>query len=164
MSASRRRCARPVAALLLPVYLGACFRYAPGSLDPPPATRSEVKLRLVSPINVPLGDQTLYDVRIIEGIVARSTTDSVDVFARWLYPGVGRKYDAQGATFTLARGNIASLDEYRFSTKLTLVAAAVAGAVVVGFLQAIRLAQGGEGPPSSGGGNQASVRGAGISF
>jgi hypothetical protein len=163
MSEFQRRLARPAAAILLPAYTAACFQYAPGRLEPPPAPRSEVKVYLSSPINVPLGELTLYDVRSIEGILSRSTPDSLQVFAKWLYPGLGRKYDAQGATFTLPRGEIASLDEYRFSTKLTVLAAAITGAVIVGFWQAIRLAKAGQGPPPSDG-NQASVRGFGISF
>lgn len=155
--------AGPAAAILLPAYTAACFQYAPGRLDPPPAPRSEVKVRLSSPINVPLGELTLYDVRAIEGILSRSTPDSLQVFAKWLYPALGRKYDAQGATFMLPRGGIASLEEYRFSAKLTAVAAAITGAVIVGFWQAIRLARAGEGPPPTDG-SQASVRGFGVSF
>lgn len=163
MSEFRRRLAVPAAAIVLPVYTAACFQYASGRLDPPPAPRSEIKVYLAQPMNVPLGELTLYDVRSIEGILSRSTPDSLQVFARWLYPGLGRKYDAQGATFTLPRGGVARLEEYRFSAKLTALAAAIAGAVIVGFWQAIRLAQAGEGPPPSDG-SQASVRGFGMAF
>jgi len=158
MSDLRRHTLAPVGAILLPVYLAGCFQYVPGTLEPLPAPRSDVRVHLASPMDVPLGEATLRDVAVVEGIVAQSGGDSLGVFAKWLYPRLGRKYDALGATFNFSRGGISQVDQYRFSVKRTTLAVAIAGAVVVGFLEAVRLAQAGEGPPSDGG-IPASVRG-----
>jgi hypothetical protein len=144
MSVYRSAVLGPVAAVLLPAYLSACFHYVPGRTDPLPGPRTEVQVHLTSPINVPLGEVTLNEVNRVEGIVAASEGDSLSLYAKWLYPQVGSKYDALGATFQFSRSNIARLDEYRFSGKLTLGAALIAGAVVVGFLEAIRLAVAGD--------------------
>jgi hypothetical protein len=117
-----------------------------------------VRVHLASPINVPLGEVTLFDVRQVEGIVAQSGGDSLQVFGKWLYPGVGRKYDALGAAFSFSRGDISHVERYRFSGTRTVLAAVVAGAIVVGFLEAIRIAGSGE-PPGGNGTPGASVRG-----
>jgi hypothetical protein len=124
-----------------------------------PGPQSEVRVGLSSPISVPLGEVTLHDVTSVEGVVAQSGADSLSVFAKWLYPQIGIKYDAEGATFQFPRSNIARLERYRFSTPMTLGAGVIAGAVVVAFLEAIHLAVGGQ--STNGGGNQqqASVRG-----
>jgi hypothetical protein len=159
MSALRRKVMTPAAALLLPAYLSACFHYVPASTDPLPGPQSDVRVGLTSPIDVPLGEVTLHDVTTVEGVVARSGTDSLSVFARWLYPQLGTKYDALGATFDFPKSSIARVEAYRLSPKLTVGAGLIAGAVLMAFLEAIHLAVGGQ---DSNGGQpqpQASVRG-----
>lgn len=155
----RRTIAAPAAALLLPAYLSACFHYVSGATDPLPGPQSEVRVGLTAPISVPLGEVTLHDVTTVEGVVAQSGADSLSVFAKWLYPQVGIKYDALGATFQFPKSNIARLEQYRFSTPMTLGAGLVAGAVVVAFLEAVHLAVGGQGSGNGQPPPQASVRG-----
>ncbi len=150
LSVVRSRMLAPAAAALLPAYVSACFRYVPSARDQLPGPRTEVQVRLAEPMRIPLGEVTLEDVTKIEGIVAESNGDSLGLWAKWLYPRVGRKYDALGATFYLARKNIAGVDEYRLSPQRTLLGAVIAGAIVAGFLYATGLAKvGGSGgqPP-----------------
>jgi len=155
----RRTLAAPAAAVLLPAYLSACFHYVAGTTDPLPGPESEVRVGLASPISVPLGEVTLHDVTTVEGVVAQRGADSLSVFAKWLYPQIGTKYDAEGATFQFSKGEIARLEQYRFSTKMTLGAGLVAGAVVVAFLEAVHLAVGGQSSSNGQPQPQASVRG-----
>lgn len=161
-SVVRRSVLAPAAALLLPAYLSACFRYVPAGVEPLPNPRTEVKVHLATPIQVPLGEVTLREVTTIEGIVSDATGDTLGVFANWLYPRVGTKYDAMGATFRVGKQDILSVDQYRFSPPRTAIAVAVTGALLVSFLYAIGLAQfggsTGDKPPD----NQ-SVRGGGLS-
>ena len=161
MSAFRRWLVAPGAGLLLPAYLSACFRYAPASVEPLPGQRSEVRVHLTDPLRVPMGEVTLEEVTSIEGIVAEATDDTLNLWAKWLYPRAGRKYDAMGTTFQVSKGSIARLDRYRFSPQLTAGAVLVTGVVLVGFLYAIGVAKfggtAGDIPPE----NQ-SVRGWGV--
>jgi len=160
-SVFRRTVLAPGAALLLPAYLSACFHYVPAAVEPLPGPRTEVRVHLAQPLRVPLGEFTLEDVATIEGIVAETTGDTLGVWAKWLYPRLGTRYDALGATFHVSRGSISRLDQYRFSTTWTAVTLGVAGAVVVGFFALIGLATAGE----TGAGNipeTTSVRGWGI--
>lgn len=141
----RHKLLAPVAALLLPAYLSACFQYRATGVEPLPGPRTEVKVHLAAPIQVPLGEVTLRDVTTIEGIASGASDDTLGVFAKWLYPQVGNKYDALGATFRVAAGNIAEVEQYRFSPQRTIVAVAITGAAIVGFLYAIGLAKFGGG-------------------
>ena len=151
MSALRRTVVAPGAAVLLPAYLAGCFQYVPAGAELLPGPRAEVQVHLTTPIQVPMGEFTLEQVTRIEGVVARSVDDTLDLWAKWLYPRYGPKYDALGATFQVSKGSIARLDQYRFSPKRTALVLAVTGAVIVSFLQAVRLARaddgGGTEPP-----------------
>ena len=161
LSGLRRTVLAPVAAVLLPVYLSACFQYRRADIEPLPGPRTEVKVHLTAPIQVPLGEVTLHDVTAIEGIASDANADTLGLYAKWLYPQVGNKFDALGATFRVAKGSISEVERYRFSPQRTVLAIAVAGAVVVGFLYAIGLAKiggSGGGPPE----DNFSVSGGGL--
>ncbi len=161
LSGFRKTVLAPGAALLLPAYASACFQYKAAGVEPLPGPRTEVKVHLAAPIEVPLGEVTLREVTAIEGIASDASADTLGVYAKWLYPRVGSKYDALGATFRVAKESISQVEQYRFSPQRTVLAIGVAGAVVVGFLYAIGLAKfggtTGEVPPE----NQ-SVRGWGL--
>jgi hypothetical protein len=146
MSVIRRSVLAPGAALLLPAYLSGCFHYVPGSVEPLPGPRTEVQVHLTQPLRVPLGEVTLEEVTAIEGVVSDASSDTLGVYAKWLYPRVGRKYDALGATFRVAAGSISQVEQWRFSPQRTALVAVIAGAVVYGFLQGVRLAKSADTP------------------
>ena len=147
MSGLRRNVLGPAAALLLPAYLSACFQYKPAGVEPLPGPRTEVRVHLAPPIQVPLGEVTLHDVTTIEGIASDASNDTLGVYAKWLYPRVGSKYDALGATFRVPKGRITQVEQYRFSPQRTFLAVAVTGGAIMGFLYAVGLARFGGGAP-----------------
>jgi len=125
-----RRCSAPVAGALL---VCGCFHYVPASYPPPPRPNSEVRIELATPRDIPMGEFTLNEVTVIEGVVAEGTSDTLALWARWIRPRVGRKYDAAGATFYLPRREIARVDGWQLAPKLTaaVVGIAVASATLI---------------------------------
>lgn len=146
-----RRACRPVAALLL--FTG-CFHYVPAEVTQLPKPETEVRVTLTDPLDIPMGEFTLHDVTRIEGIVAETNGDTLGLVARWLYPQVGRKYDALFGSYNIPVAGIGQLEEWRFSGKRTAifvgVSAALAMVVVASVWRVIRGEEpGGEPPPVS---------------
>ncbi|HWP39168.1 MAG TPA: hypothetical protein VNL18_16590 [Gemmatimonadales bacterium] len=146
-----RRIARPVAASLL---VTGCFQYVPASYPPPPKPRSEVRLEFASPRDIPMGEFTLNEVTVLEGIVAEATEDTLGLWARWIRSKLGQKYDAQGATFYVPRSDVGRLDSYRFSGKRTFWLTAGLVAATTAAILAVRKTVAGGGGPGTGGDNQ----------
>jgi hypothetical protein len=96
-----------------------------------------------------MGEFTLNGVTVIEGMVAEATEDTLALWARWIRPRIGRKYDAMSATFSLPRGEISHVDDWRFSAKRTLVVTGVSVAVASALIAAVRKAIAGNPPGPS---------------
>jgi hypothetical protein len=142
MSGSRRPLA-PVAALVLPAYLSACFRYVPEAPVPLPAANTEVRVTLAEPIDISMGEFTLNQVTRIEGTVAEADGDTLSLVAKWLYPQVGRKYDALYGSYAIPAAGIQQLETWRFSGKRTvLFTVAAVGLTAFVLSQVWRVVQG----------------------
>jgi hypothetical protein len=142
-----RLIARPVAASLM---VTGCFQYVPASYPPAPKPRSEVRVELASPRDIPMGEFTLNEVTVLEGIVAEATEDTLGLWARWIRSKLGQKYDAQGATFYVPRTDVGRLDSWSFSGKRTLwLSAALVVATTATILAVRKTVAGGPGgsPP-----------------
>ncbi|HEX9580361.1 MAG TPA: hypothetical protein VF970_04575 [Gemmatimonadales bacterium] len=142
-----RQLSRPVAAGLL---VTGCFQYVPGSYPPAPKPNSEVRVELASPRDIPMGEFTLNEVTVIEGTVAEATEDTLGIWARWIRPRLGRKYDAAGATFYIPRSEIASMDGWRLAPRRTVLAIGVgvaAGALLLGVIGLVGASGTGPGDP-----------------
>ncbi|HEX9581770.1 MAG TPA: hypothetical protein VF970_11755 [Gemmatimonadales bacterium] len=122
---------RPVAAGLL---VTGCFQYVPGSYPPAPKPNAEVRVELTGPRDIPMGEFTLNEVTVIEGTVAEATEDTLGIWARWLRPRVGRKYDAAGATFYIPRSDIARVDGWQLAPGRTVLAIGIGAAAGTLFL------------------------------
>ncbi|MBI2404370.1 MAG: hypothetical protein HYV20_16855, partial [Gemmatimonadetes bacterium] len=113
----------PVAALLVT----GCFHYVPAAPGALPKPDTEVRVTFAQPIDIPMGEFTLNEVTRIEGVVAQADRDTLGLVARWLYPRVGRKYDAMFGSYNIPRGEIQQLEEWRFWGKRTAIFAGVTG-------------------------------------
>ncbi len=144
VSGFRRRIA-PVAAVLLPAYLAACFHYVPVDAGWMPHLGTNVRATLSNPRPFDFGTLTVNDVRRVEGTVVETYPDSLGLWVTWLYPLVGEKYDANRSQFYLQRTGIAQLEQWRVSSKDTAVLLGVAAGVMVGLLAVVKFAGGGDG-------------------
>lgn len=153
-----RTVAAPVAAVVAPVYLAGCFHYVPVDASLAPATGTDVRATLSSPVPFNLGALTVNDVRQLEGTVVETSPDSLGVWVKWLYPPVGEKVDANRAEFYVRRGNLAQLEEWRMSRRGTVVAVGVTAGVIAGMLALVSYAVGHTGGGSNGGGGPIQAR------
>jgi len=155
MSDVRRRALAPAAALLLPAYLAACFQYVPAALPPLPKPSTQVRVTLAEPMNISMGEFTLHDVTRIEGLVAAANGDTLGLVAKWLYPRVGRKYDALYGSYDVPLAEVQQLEAWRFAPKRTAVFLGVTAVATVVILHTVwRVVSGGrlgevEPPPAS---------------
>lgn len=141
-----KRVMRPVAAVLL---LTGCFHYVPAEVTSLPSPRTEVRITLSQPIDIPMGEFTLNEVTRIEGVVAEANGDTLDLVARWLYPRVGRKWDAMFGSYGVPITQIQQLEEWRLSPRTTAIVLGVSAAVLAVLFGAVRRATSGGGiePP-----------------
>ena len=142
-----RRVSRPVAAVLL---LTGCFQYVPAEVTPLPKPETEVRVTLTDPLDIPMGEFTLHDVTRIEGITAQAEGDTLGMVAKWLYPQVGRKYDALFGAYNIPLAGIQQLEEWRFSGRRTAIFLGTSAVLTGLFLHAAwRVIRGGrpEGEP-----------------
>jgi hypothetical protein len=84
-----------------------------------------------------MGEFTLHDVTTIEGIVAESNGDTLGMVARWLYPQMGRKYDALFASYNIPVAGIEQLEEWRFSGKRTAILLGTGAVLTTLFLRSV---------------------------
>jgi hypothetical protein len=84
-----------------------------------------------------MGDFTLNGVTRIEGVVAEADTDTLGMVARWLYPRVGRKFDAMYGSYHVPLADIERLEEWRFAGKRTVLAVGVGAVVTALVLNAV---------------------------
>jgi len=153
MSAFRRTALGPVAGVLLPVYLSACFHYVPESAEWRPAPGINIRATFERPEPFNMGTVTVNDVTRLEGTVVDTAADSLGVWVKWLYPMVGEKYDANSAQFYVRRSNISQWERWRVSGRNTALLVAVSAGFVVGMLSLVAWAVGksseldGNGPP-----------------
>lgn len=134
MSVLHRTVLAPAATLLLPAYLSACFHYVPvdSGFTPPPGTN--VRATLAEPMPFNMGTLTVNDVTSVEGLVVEAFQDSLGVWAKWLRPKVGARFDANSAQFYLSRGSIAQLEQWRVSGKRTVILGVASAGLVAGLL------------------------------
>lgn len=133
---------RPIAAMLM---LTGCFHYVPAAVEPPPRAQTEVRVTLAQSIDIPMGEFTLNEVTRIEGIVAAADGDTLGLVARWLYPRVGRKYDAMYGSYGIPVTQIQQLEEWRLSARTTAIVLGVSAAVLAVLFGAVRRATSGGG-------------------
>ncbi len=137
-----RRAIAPIAAIMLPVYLSACFHYVAveaGSL-PPPGT--SIRAGLSSPQAFDLGTETINDVQSVEGTVVETYPDSLGIWVTWLHPKIGERFDANRVEFHLRRGDITRLEQWRVSGKQTALLGVVSVGALAGLLQLVSWAIG----------------------
>jgi len=150
-----RRIMVPAAAWLLPAYLSACFHYVPAETLPLPERNTDVRLTLAEPLDITMGEFTLNDVTRIEGTVDIADGDTLGLVARWLYPRLGRKYDALYGSYTIPVSEIEQLERWRFDTKRTVLFLGASAAITTFVLHAVwRVVRGGgpgevDPPPAS---------------
>lgn len=125
-----RELSAPVAGVLL---VTGCFHYVPSEIPPAPKAATEVRVTLATPIDIPMGDFTLNEVSMIEGIVSEVNGDTLGLVAKWLYPRMGRKWDALYGSYDVPFGEIQQLEEWRLAPRRTLLftVGAVAGATLL---------------------------------
>ena len=135
----------PAAALLLPACLSACFQYVPAATLPLPERNSDVRLTLVQPLDITMGEFTLNDVTRIEGTVDTADGDTLGLVAKWLYPRVGRKYDAMYGSYAFPVAGIEQLERWRFSARRTVLFVGVTAALTTLVLDQVwRVVRGGQ--------------------
>ncbi len=141
VSGLRRRIA-PVAAVLLPAYLAACFHYVPVDAGWMPPPGANIRAGLSTPQAFNLGTETINDVQSVEGTVVETYPDSLGLWVRWLHPKVGERFDANLVEFSLPRGSITQLEYWRVSGRQTAVLGVVTVGAVVGLLRLVSWAVG----------------------
>jgi hypothetical protein len=149
LSVFRRKIGAPVVAVVAPVYLAGCFHYVPVDASLTPAAGTDIRATLSTPQPFNLGALTVNSVESVEGTLVGASPDSLGVWVKWLYPAVGEKVDANRVQFYLQRGNLTRLEEWRVSSKATVVAVAATVGVVGAMLGLVSLARNNSGGSGS---------------
>jgi len=150
---------RPVRAtalcLLLSLTVCACYQYFPvDAVAPLPEPRTDVRIRLTTPVSLEAGSQTLHHVSSVEGDVYKCSGDTLAVFSRWLRTSYGFRQPMDGAVFYFDRSQFARLEKRRFvPIKTAIAVAAVGTGILLVWDWAIGLGGGGESSGPSGNGN-----------
>jgi len=132
-----RRIMAPAAAWLLAAYLSACFHYVPAETLPLPERNTDVRLTLAEPLDITMGEFTLNDVTRIEGTVDLADGDTLGLVAKWLYPRLGRKYDALYGSYTIPVSGIEQLERWRFDTRRTVLFVGVTAGITAFVLSQV---------------------------
>jgi len=84
--------------LLLSLSVCACYQYFPvEDVKPMPEPRTDVRIRLTTPVSLEAGSQTLHHVNGVEGDVYRCSGDTLAVFSRWLRTSYGYRQPMDGS-------------------------------------------------------------------
>jgi hypothetical protein len=140
----RRRRPRAVPVLLLTTWsLVGCYRYVPVAQTP----NDPVTGRVILVLN-PRGSESVRGVlgenmRRIDGVVSRSTNDSLYLRADYTQSLTGEKIPNFGTPVTVARADLLSFEIQRYSKKRSWLFVGALTAVVVAAISSIRLGSSG---------------------
>jgi hypothetical protein len=142
--ARRGRRPRAVPALLLTAWsLMGCYRYVPVAQTP----NDPIAGRVILVLN-PRGAESVRGVlgenmRRIDGVIARATSDSLYLRADYTQSLTGERVPNFGTPVTVARADLLSFDVQRYSKKRSWLVVGALTAVIVAAISSIRLGSGG---------------------
>lgn len=145
-SAERGRRPRAVPVLLLTAWsLVGCYRYVPVAQTP----NDPISGRVILVLN-PRGAESVRGVlgenmRRIDGVIARATSDSVYLRADYTQSLTGERIPNFGTPVTVARADLLSLDVQRYSKKRSWLLVGALTAVVAAVISGIKLGSSGGG-------------------
>lgn len=142
--AVRGRRPRAIRVLLLTTWsLVGCYRYVPVAQTP----NDPISGRVILVLN-PKGAESVRGVlgenmRRIDGVIARATSDSLYLRADYTQSLTGERIPNFGTPVTVARADLLSFEVQRYSKKRSWLVAGAIAAVIVAVVSSIRLGSSG---------------------
>ncbi len=142
--AVRGRRPRAIPVLLLTTWsLVGCYRYVPVAQTP----NDPISGRVILVLN-PKGAESVRGVlgenmRRIDGVIARATSDSLYLRADYTQSLTGERIPNFGTPVTVARADLLSFEVQRYSKKRSWLVAGAIAAVIVAVVSSIRLGSSG---------------------
>ena len=103
----------------------ACYVYTPVGA-PLPEMGQEIRASLTTPRTMGSGAIIIRDVTRVEGVVYRSTSDTLMIWSKWVHGDRGDRYFTDGEVHSVDRANLELLEVRQLHPGRTAVASAAA--------------------------------------